>query len=349
MKRECTLSVLIMILFTIMPTIIFSQIPETTRATEENYEKAIQFLKENKVEYKDCRNDYIYAAFRYSMHQSDTGITINLIENLFKQGASLNQCRLQGIESAIVKCNSKLIKLMFDNGLDYNASVALNFSAKNECFDLVKYFIQKGADPNYSLFENNGREPTPLISAIEGKNRNGGNIQIIQYLLDHKADPNLPTGSDFDTKFEIKHYPLTIAVGVKRVDIVELLLRHKAEIKNSDKILILAAISANPDTVKLFLEKNFKIENQQKQKAIEVIHFRLQQLDKCEQLYTGPKEKIYGEEYYKWPCSNLGEASIVDEYDISPVSPSYIYLKEIPHYRNQYKIILQMLEDSMRE
>ena len=75
-------------------------------------------------------------------------------------------------------------------------------------FELVKYYLKEGVDPNYQHPE---FLTTPLIESIEN-----GHIEITKLLLDSGADPHLKVGLSDDT-------PWKVAKKMKCKDTIDLL------------------------------------------------------------------------------------------------------------------------------
>ena len=99
--------------------------------------------------------------------------------------------------------------------------------------EIVKYLLEKGADINSQVKENfKPLTPTPLICAIRTKD-----LELIKYLLDQKADPDLADEYDIT--------PLGYAVINNNLSLIRLLLSYKANINypqiNGAGILMLAA------------------------------------------------------------------------------------------------------------
>ncbi|KAI0476882.1 ankyrin [Xylaria cf. heliscus] len=126
---------------------------------------------------------------------------------------------------------------------DHEGTRSLQRSAHFNNEDMIRYFLNKGAKPNYS-----GPAPiySPLLSAIKHNNET-----IIKLLLEAGADPNLPAppdsplmcavwkGSMFVAKMLLSRVrdvnegcppPIVIAVFKERMDMFHLLREHGARL-----------------------------------------------------------------------------------------------------------------------
>ncbi|RYC66041.1 hypothetical protein CHU98_g149 [Xylaria longipes] len=89
--------------------------------------------------------------------------------------------------------------------------------------DMVRYFLDKGADPNCIK---HGCRKVPLFSATRSDNE-----AIVKVLLEAGADPNIPHPPDLDYKSPfIPHSPLMEAVWRGNIAIVKLLLSNGANV-----------------------------------------------------------------------------------------------------------------------
>ncbi|MFT6067735.1 MAG: ankyrin repeat protein [Bacteriovoracaceae bacterium] len=91
------------------------------------------------------------------------------------------------------------------------ANILLWTSAPTGDLESVRNALEGGADVNLNIEGHGG----PLLGATHS-----GNIKLVSYLLDKGADPNTRNLSGMT--------PLSIAVSADRLDLVKLLLKHKA-------------------------------------------------------------------------------------------------------------------------
>ncbi len=119
------------------------------------------------------------------------------------------------IDYAAENCHIEVFKGLADMDNNFNANDLLYRACDRNCLEIVKYLVEeKGADINsiYSEYS------TPLIYSIHERKKS-----IVEYLLEHGADPNL-----IDPVRNIS--PLHKAVINRDPDSVELLLEHGADI-----------------------------------------------------------------------------------------------------------------------
>ncbi len=125
-----------------------------------------------------------------------------------------------GNVSQLQSCNGNLIVL--EHSDNQKADDGLMYAIYHEDVSGVQLAITQGADVNYCQRPNNGVcVSTPLTFAA--RNDGSAMAQIVQFLLDHGADPNLESGVPADKKS-----PLGEAVIGLSVENVRLLLAHHA-------------------------------------------------------------------------------------------------------------------------
>jgi len=107
----------------------------------------------------------------------------------------------------------------------------------------VKFWLNTGMNPNARDAEGN----TALGLALHLRN-----YQIVELLLKHKADPNLPV------RFNTSMAPLEVAVRMDRLDMIEVLLQHGANpnLKNRNGFspIDIARQKGMDDAVEMMLE-----------------------------------------------------------------------------------------------
>ncbi len=123
-------------------------------------------------------------------------------------------------------------------------------AVNNEDMDSLEKAVSEGGDVNYQVLED---AYTPLILAILK-----GNTQMVKFLLDAGADPNLSQRMPFSKEDIIKNTPLIAAVKKGYYEIVKLLLKAGADpdlaTGANNTPLIWAAAKNYPDIISLLLK-----------------------------------------------------------------------------------------------
>lgn len=135
--------------------------------------------------------------------------------------------------SKVIKSREKnLLKFLVD-GFVYpdNVSTPLHFAAQMVNLELVKYLFDQ--DPT-AINKPGLHGGTPLCFACGlceyGQLSQQSSLEVVEYLLAAKADPNLKTSSSKQGK-----YPLHFAIEMRRKDLVTLLLKNGADINVNDE------------------------------------------------------------------------------------------------------------------
>jgi len=124
---------------------------------------------------------------------------------------------------AIQNNNFYTIKTIFDSHfLDYDIDIRLEgdttplmWAANHADLDMVKYFIDKGADKN-ACDEN---EVSPIYYSAKRKNDDDG---VINYLID--------LGVDINKKHKLGNTPLMFLAFLGKTDLCDLLICHGADV-----------------------------------------------------------------------------------------------------------------------
>ena len=172
----------------------------------------------------------------------------NFFQFLLKNQIKVNAFNEDGDTAlifAIIRGNTKIIKLLLEHGADVNASTKdgdtalMVASINNNNIEIVKLLLEYGADVN--AIDKNGY--TALILATD-------NVELTKLLLEHGADVNVSNKNDYTA--------LYLSIIRKNTEITKLLLEHGADVnaidKNGHTVLILATDNENVELTKLLLE-----------------------------------------------------------------------------------------------
>ena len=188
-----------------------------------------------------------------------------IIEYLLKTGKNsqetLNEALVELCSSYEYRHNEterkNLAKLLLAQGAQVNnhagylGATPLHEASTLGSFELVKLFVEKGADVNAM----NEQKDTPLRRAVEGDH-----IEIVKFLLQHGAnktinqehdDPNDPYNGE------------TALFKVRSPEIAELLLANGAKTSYTNNlgetVLLKAVYHRNPTLVKMFLDRDVDV------------------------------------------------------------------------------------------
>ncbi|KAG8222495.1 hypothetical protein J437_LFUL009598 [Ladona fulva] len=128
---------------------------------------------------------------------------------------------------AVQRKDCAALENLVNNGADPNSALQsvtpLAYAVWEGLVDCVATLLRLGANPNLRAIDNAGRMEPPLMSAI----RLGHPSSICVLLLENGADTN---AKDF-----YGHTPLWAAVYSRRGDIIRLVLRHGAKVREWDR------------------------------------------------------------------------------------------------------------------
>jgi ankyrin repeat protein len=187
-----------------------------------------------------------------------------VVEQLLENG--FNADSKDVLQRAAWNGHLRVVQLLLDfganvNSLDLNKKSALVCACERERLEIVEELLRRGADPNLKGTDH------PLIAGR-------GKEEIIQLLLQFGSDPNakdvitrygwdgclepikllLAYGCNVDALDYNKKSPLVCACERERVEIVKVLLEHRANPNLAATEVPLMAGRANEDVVKLLLQ-----------------------------------------------------------------------------------------------
>jgi ankyrin repeat protein len=157
----------------------------------------------------------------------------DIVELLLKSGASVNEGSARNSTALAFACgygdrnlhhpNAKVVELLLQYGADLNipanGSLPLHWAAQAGFADIVELLLKNDASVN----ERSARNSTALAFACGygARSRHHPNAKVVELLLQHGADPNIPTNGS---------PPLHWASQAGLADIVELLLKNGASV-----------------------------------------------------------------------------------------------------------------------
>ena len=160
----------------------------------------------------------------------DAKAEVNLKKSILVKAEKDHQTKLNGkFIDAVSENNIDLASKLIKQGANVNYSgdywrrSALGFAVKNENKGLVQLLIDHGANVNVQDVHG----CTPLFNAAYR-----GNFEIVQILINHKADPN---SGKYGT-------PLIIAANWGYTEIVELLIKSGANLNKKEAVELHTAL-----------------------------------------------------------------------------------------------------------
>ena len=185
-------------------------------------------------------------------------------KDLSKMNIQYNE---QGFVKAADDNNLEAVKLFLEAGMSANTiteeGTPLMAAAANGNGEMAKLLIEKGANVNAKTKE----DLNAILAAILGEGKAAGRQEVIKILLDKNVDLNVRFISD-----GVGFTPLMMAVQQKDIEIVKMLLTHKADVNVSDvntglTPLMLAAMNDNIEMAKELLSKGADVTRVSKNKA----------------------------------------------------------------------------------
>ena len=146
--------------------------------------------------------------------------------------------------------NSELVQLLASNGAELGSYAFPHEIEHGGTIEVIKKFIELGANINEMWVFTNGRRYYPLDKAIDIER-----TDIVRILLESGSNPN-----------NIHSYPLDRAIVLDNTDIVRLLIDHGANVNSSpigdhqSAPLYLAIDYCRPKMVQLLIEKGAEVE-----------------------------------------------------------------------------------------
>jgi len=184
----------------------------------------------------------------------------DLVEFLIKNDADINwgNGRETALSIAINENRPEIVKMLLKHGAEVNEDAGrlpLIIALRNT--KMLKVLLENGADVN--AIDSRGFTALLALLAEQSYSFNDNFEQIVEILLDKGADTNIGSKGDFPTT------PLGAAVGRQKTSIVELLIKHNADVdkrtsyNSSDYLatpLIIAVRENRADVVELLLKNN---------------------------------------------------------------------------------------------
>lgn len=156
-----------------------------------------------------------------ALHCAAYNQSTKTVQLLLAAAADPNRCKGNLLRMAAGGGWWKIVNLLLEKGVDPNGDGALHEATKYRHTDIVESLLQKAADVN--AMDNHGE--TPLHAAVFQGLSPGAVQDMVQLLLDNRADPNVPTKRNNKL---LLHY----AAAAGNVDMVDRLLRHGADPKH---------------------------------------------------------------------------------------------------------------------
>lgn len=199
---------------------------------------------------------------------------VNILETIIRHGAEINSKDKKGMTAlhyAASTGNADGLKILLKQGAeinskDKNGQGLLHHAAKNKDPEVLRFALQKAS---LSINDKDRSGKTPLFIAIENDN-----LEAVRLLLEYQA-PKLDEKSssvsrlgllaakkhDSVNEFDLESSsPLHYVVKMKNLEIVELLLNHKANPdvinKKDETPLGIAVNGTDMDMVELLLKYN---------------------------------------------------------------------------------------------
>ncbi|KAI5927288.1 ankyrin repeat-containing domain protein [Camillea tinctor] len=235
-----------------------------------------------------------------------------MVQYLLAAGADVNHFRgkTSALEAAIGNRDSQMISILLEAGADPSQDFSIISAAKSSDYDLIRLLLHRGADINKSSSIDIIRKPTALYHAVGANNQ-----ELVQFLLDHGADPNAGTdifrcpifrtlarsgnreimailiehGADCNNVYEDSLNPLQTAARNGDQELVQYLIAHNADVnapahkKGGRTALQVAVENGHTRLVQFFLEAGADVNapaasifgKTALQAAISIIHLEL--------------------------------------------------------------------------
>ena|GEM_PF-4287420 len=186
------------------------------------------------------------SALMYAAKQGDLGMAKFLLENGVDVNEQTNNGGVTALFFAVTARNVEMMELLIENGANIELgrmldSKPLIHSVKKNNPELVKYLLEKGADP--SVKDGWGVSPLMLVSCSETDESSydlENNLEIIRLLLKHGADVNersVPYQSISGATTEYAgggKTPLMFASGAAALQKAKFLIENGADVNAQD-------------------------------------------------------------------------------------------------------------------
>ncbi|KAM0425795.1 hypothetical protein ACHAPT_009046 [Fusarium lateritium] len=194
--------------------------------------------------------------------------TIHIVNMLLDAKADINSPDGWALQTAAAEGHMDMVELLLKRGADANActtnenmtsGTALQAAVESGNEDIVTLLLEHGADPNLG----GGELTCPIIAAA-----NNGEKEILEHLINAKADVNCLGGPDMST-------PLTYAASYLPQESLRSILDAGADINFADQDgntpLILAAFSPDSESVQFLLDRGADVllRNNENQNALD--------------------------------------------------------------------------------
>lgn len=212
-------------------------------AIENNNMRSLKFLVEHGAKL-DLGRDH---AFFFAVQYGDEELIRYVVTKGADIGLKMRDSALTAYDFIIQKRRLEVIPLLIELGLPTisYAQDAFVWSVLHKYYDVANILIKYGIDINFHKTTNrNTCKNTPLCAAAWY-----GDGEMVQYLLDHGADPSIPN--------QMKRTPYQLALLEAKIEIVKILKKYE---NNSSEINMELRSKLPVDIINFLGEKKKKLE-----------------------------------------------------------------------------------------